>query len=105
MSDRTLFDAAQRAAARAAAHTLTGFRTHPVFERKGRSDLVTRFDRESESILREELEKTGVAVVGEETMSHELGTSAVVRAGHIADAAIVVEPSSEPVPLTVSPCA
>lgn len=67
MSDRTLFDAAQRAAARAAAHTLTGFRTHPVFERKGRSDLVTRFDRESESILREELEKTGVAVVGEET--------------------------------------
>lgn len=67
MSDPKLFEIAQRAAARAAAHTLTGFRTHPVFERKGRSDLVTRFDRESEAILREELEKTGIAVVGEET--------------------------------------
>jgi acetylornithine deacetylase/succinyl-diaminopimelate desuccinylase family protein len=43
------------------------------------------------------------AVVGEETMSHGLGTSAVIEAGYRADAAIVVEPSSQPEPLTVSP--
>lgn len=43
------------------------------------------------------------AVVGEETMNHELGTSAVLEAGFVADAAIVVEPTSQPVPLTVSP--
>ncbi|WP_181706107.1 M20 family metallopeptidase [Chthonobacter rhizosphaerae] len=43
------------------------------------------------------------AVVGEETMSHELGTSAVLEAGFTADAAIVVEPSSQPFPLSVAP--
>ena len=43
------------------------------------------------------------AVVGEETMSHEIGTSAVLRAGYRADAAIVVEPSSQPEPLTIGP--
>lgn len=42
------------------------------------------------------------AVVGEETISHELGTTAVVRAGFRADAALVVEPSSQPVPLTIA---
>jgi len=45
------------------------------------------------------------SVVGEETMQHELGTTAVLRAGFSADAAIVTEPSSIPAPLTVSPLA
>ena len=34
------------------------------------------------------------AVVGEEAMEHELGTSAVLRAGFVADAAINLEPTS-----------
>ena len=42
------------------------------------------------------------SVIGEEMMEHELGTSAVVRAGFRADGAIVTEPSSFPCPLTVS---
>jgi acetylornithine deacetylase len=45
------------------------------------------------------------SVVGEETMQHELGTTAVLRAGFTADAAIVTEPTSIPKPLTVSPVA
>ena len=45
------------------------------------------------------------SVVGEETMQHELGTSAVLEAGFSADAAIVTEPTSIPFPLTVSPIA
>lgn len=45
------------------------------------------------------------SVVGEETMQHELGTSAVIGAGFGADAAIVTEPTSIPKPLTVSPIA
>jgi acetylornithine deacetylase len=45
------------------------------------------------------------SVVGEETMQHELGTSAVVEAGFGADAAIVTEPTSIPKPLTISPVA
>lgn len=45
------------------------------------------------------------SVVGEETMQHELGTSAVLAAGFGADAAIVTEPTSIPLPLTVSPLA
>ena len=45
------------------------------------------------------------SVVGEETMQHELGTSAVLEAGFTADAAIVTEPTSIPYPLTVSPIA
>ena len=45
------------------------------------------------------------SVVGEETMQHELGTSAVIEAGFGADAAIVTEPTSIPKPLTVSPVA
>ncbi|WP_246740745.1 M20 family metallopeptidase [Mesorhizobium sp. NZP2298] len=42
------------------------------------------------------------AVVGEETMSHELGTSSVLDAGFGGDAAIVVEPTSQPRPLSVT---
>jgi acetylornithine deacetylase/succinyl-diaminopimelate desuccinylase-like protein len=45
------------------------------------------------------------AVVGEETMSHEFGTSAVLEAGFVAEGGIVVEPTSQPLPLTVSPVA
>ena len=45
------------------------------------------------------------SVVGEETMQHELGTTAVLEAGFTADAAIVTEPTSIPHPLTVSPIA
>lgn len=41
-------------------------------------------------------------VVGEETMSHELGTSAVLDAGHVTDAAIVVEPTGATTPLNVA---
>jgi acetylornithine deacetylase/succinyl-diaminopimelate desuccinylase family protein len=43
------------------------------------------------------------AVVGEETMDHENGTTAVIKAGFRADAAIVSEPSSQPDPLTIAP--
>jgi len=43
------------------------------------------------------------SVVGEETMDHEVGTTAIVRRGYLADAAIVSEPSSYPMPLTVAP--
>ena len=41
------------------------------------------------------------AVVGEESMEHELGTTACIRRGYRADAAIVVEPSAPPAPLGV----
>jgi acetylornithine deacetylase len=40
-------------------------------------------------------------VVGEETWEHELGTTACVRAGFGADAAIVIEPTSLPRPLSI----
>ena len=42
------------------------------------------------------------SVVGEEMMEHDLGTSAVLRAGFRGDGAIVTEPTSFPRPLTVS---
>jgi acetylornithine deacetylase len=45
------------------------------------------------------------SVVGEETMQHELGTTAVLQAGFTADAAIITEPTSIPNPLTISPVA
>jgi len=45
------------------------------------------------------------SVIGEETMEHGLGTSAVIRAGFRTDAAVVTEPTSYPRPLTVSPVA
>ena len=43
------------------------------------------------------------SVVGEETMSHDIGTSAVTNAGYKADAAIVTEPTDPPTKLSVSP--
>jgi acetylornithine deacetylase/succinyl-diaminopimelate desuccinylase family protein len=43
------------------------------------------------------------AVVGEERMEHELGTTAVIDRGYSADAAVVSEPSAPPDPLAVIP--
>lgn len=43
------------------------------------------------------------SVVGEETGSHELGTTAAVERGYVADAAIVAEPSGPPADLAVEP--
>lgn len=43
------------------------------------------------------------AVVGEEVMDHECGTTAAIKRGYTADAAIVSEPSSPPSPLAVVP--
>jgi acetylornithine deacetylase/succinyl-diaminopimelate desuccinylase family protein len=43
------------------------------------------------------------AVVGEEMMEHELGTSACVARGYRADGAVVAEPSGPPHPLAVVP--
>ncbi len=54
-------------AARQAAEILCGgFRKHPKVFHKGRVDLVTEFDRESERFLREALAPTGISFVGEE---------------------------------------
>jgi len=44
------------------------------------------------------------SVVGEETMDHEAGTTATVRRGYVAAAAIVTEPSALPAPSTLAPC-
>lgn len=55
-------------AARSAAKILMqGYRSDLRVEYKGRADLVTRFDRDSEALLRERLQPTGIAFVGEET--------------------------------------
>ncbi len=43
------------------------------------------------------------AVVGEEMMEHELGTSACLERGYRADAAVVAEPTAPPAPLAVVP--
>jgi myo-inositol-1(or 4)-monophosphatase len=63
-----LLGVATEAANEAAAHLLSGFRAPLEVEHKGRrTDLVTRFDRESEAMLLRRLEKTGLHVVGEES--------------------------------------
>jgi myo-inositol-1(or 4)-monophosphatase len=55
------------AAREAAALVSHGWRKNPRAEHKGRVDLVTEFDRESERFLRDRLTRaTGLAVVGEE---------------------------------------
>ncbi|MGH7269197.1 MAG: inositol monophosphatase family protein [Polyangiaceae bacterium] len=62
-----LLRAARDAAREAAALAGQGYRTHPDVEHKGRIDLVTRFDRESETLLRDRLSKAApYPVVGEE---------------------------------------
>jgi myo-inositol-1(or 4)-monophosphatase len=73
MSECVLPDAARLVrlaldAARAAGALVSqGWRKHPVAEHKGRIDLVTRFDRESETFLREVLGRSApYPVVGEE---------------------------------------
>lgn len=43
------------------------------------------------------------AVVGEEMMNHELGTTAVLERGYVTDAAVVAEPSPHGAPLAVCP--
>jgi acetylornithine deacetylase/succinyl-diaminopimelate desuccinylase family protein len=43
------------------------------------------------------------AVVGEESMQHELGTTACVERGYRADGAVVSEPSAPPVALAIAP--
>jgi acetylornithine deacetylase len=43
------------------------------------------------------------AVVGEEMMEHDLGTTACIERGYRADAAVVSEPSGPPSPLAVCP--
>ena len=60
---RVALDAAREAAALAQ----RGWRTRPTAEHKSRIDLVTRFDRESETLLRDRLSAaTPFPVVGEE---------------------------------------
>jgi myo-inositol-1(or 4)-monophosphatase len=64
----SLLDVALDAARHAASLVEKGWRQHPATDHKrARVDLVTRFDRESESLLREELARaTPFPVVGEE---------------------------------------
>jgi myo-inositol-1(or 4)-monophosphatase len=60
---------ARSAAAEAARVAYRGYRKHPVIERKGAVDLVTRFDRDSEACIRERLGAafgTAIDLVGEE---------------------------------------
>jgi myo-inositol-1(or 4)-monophosphatase len=66
---RVLLSAALEAARAAAALVEEGFRKRPAAEHKrARIDLVTRFDRESEALLRDTLTRsTHLPVVGEET--------------------------------------
>lgn len=62
-----ILDVARRAAREAASLAAGGFRTSPSVEHKGVVDLVTRFDRESETILRRRLEaELPFSIVGEE---------------------------------------
>lgn len=62
-----LFEVARLAALEAAALVLEGFCSPLIVEHKGRrTDLVTRFDRESERLLLARLERTKIAVAGEE---------------------------------------
>jgi myo-inositol-1(or 4)-monophosphatase len=58
---------ATEAARSAAALAATGWRRNPLAEHKGRIDLVTHFDRDSEALLRERLGRaTSFPFVGEE---------------------------------------
>jgi myo-inositol-1(or 4)-monophosphatase len=57
----------RRAAHEAADCVQMGFRKHPVVEHKGAVDLVTSYDRNSETLLRERLGSSlGFDIVGEE---------------------------------------
>jgi myo-inositol-1(or 4)-monophosphatase len=54
------------AARAAAALAQQGWRNHPASAHKGRIDLVTQFDLDSEALLRKRLAPSGLPVVGEE---------------------------------------
>ena len=43
------------------------------------------------------------AVVGEEVGDHEAGTTATIRRGHVADVAVIAEPTAPPDPLAIAP--
>jgi myo-inositol-1(or 4)-monophosphatase len=63
----TILAVTRKAAREAAQLIVTGFRHAPAVEHKGRVDLVTRFDRESEDLVRRHLaEALPFAIVGEE---------------------------------------
>ena len=64
-----LVDAALAAAREAAAFLMTGYRQHVAYEHKGRVDLVTRFDREAEAMIRARLTPFH-PVIGEEAGGH-----------------------------------
>lgn len=61
-----ILDVARGAAREAALHVLAGFRHAMTVEHKGAVDLVTRFDRESEDLIRHGLATLPFAIVGEE---------------------------------------
>jgi myo-inositol-1(or 4)-monophosphatase len=66
--DRAALLAVALDAARAAAALAErGWRKHPASAHKGRIDLVTQFDLDSEALLRQRLASTGLPVVGEES--------------------------------------
>ncbi len=67
IDSRDLLRIALEAAREAGALARAGWRTHPEAMHKGRINLVTRFDNESETLLRERLTAaTPIPVVGEE---------------------------------------
>jgi len=71
LDSRELLRIALEAAREAAALALAGWRTRPEAAHKGRIDLVTRFDHESETLLRARLSSsTPYPVVGEEYGGH-----------------------------------
>ena len=61
-----LLAAALHAARAGAALALQGWRKHPTPTHKGKLDLVTQFDLDSEALLRAKLTPIGLPIVGEE---------------------------------------
>lgn len=66
MDLEALLDVATRAAREAGDLLLRGYRSRPSIELKGRANLVTQYDRDSEALLGERLRATGLPVFGEE---------------------------------------
>jgi myo-inositol-1(or 4)-monophosphatase len=105
MADRRTPDASQKAGleeilagARAAAHeaaalALAGFRQAVVVEHKGAVDLVTRFDRESETLLKRRLgEAFTFPIIGEEMGPHVVVGTEPRGAGGAGDVVFYVDP-------------
>jgi myo-inositol-1(or 4)-monophosphatase len=61
-----LLQTALNAAREASQLVLKGWRKHPASTQKGRIDLVTQFDFDSEALLRQRLAATALPIVGEE---------------------------------------